>query len=433
VVLILAAAVQVRLLAKAWQSHTLAVLCAGLVTVTFWRWLFVLGVAAYVAALSIGPVPRIGWAWLTAIAACYTLLLWLTAQSRVLESWRNWSRGRLGRRVTILASCSIVLLIAVEGGLRINRLAGHHGWYRQVGPRAERAPAAGSRHETEIPTPTSANAQRLPSGPFRVAVAAAHDELETAYGNGYLARVKQMFPGLEIVPMSLDRPWDRHSAGDLAARSSQAKVDLLLVMVPVCQDVPRAACAKSWFDWRAFELAETLLGRQPSEETPRRGVRPAAGDDFEAFLDRLGPQLASCRAPQGEAMRLQWQQTFASLDRTLTDCRDLKLPVALVLVPGQFQVDPMLADTLARRHGYASGQLDLELPQRKWAGFAEPRKVPLVDLLGPLRLCRQSAYERNTQTWNEAGNATAAAAIGGWLESRYGRQLSLAAQLTSSP
>jgi hypothetical protein len=243
-----------------------------------------------------------------------------------------------------------------------------------------------------------------------------------------------MFPGLEIVPIGLDQPWSGQSTDDLATQLLAAKADLLLVMVSVCEDVPRRACNKSWFDWRTFALAEALLGPRSGEPAAGTVVRPAAScDDFESFLDRLAPQLAACRAPQDEAMRRLWQQAFASLDRVLADCRAQKLPVALVLVPGQFQVNAILAETLARRQGYASGQLDLELPQRKWAGFAEPRKVPLVDLLGPLRLCRQTAYERNAPAWNDTGDATAAAAIGGWLESRFGRQLSVAAQLTSSP
>jgi hypothetical protein len=175
------------------------------------------------------------------------------------------------------------------------------------------------------------------------------------------------------------------------------------------------------------------VGRGTIEEQSALAPKALARDSFESFLERLGPQLAACRAPQDEAMRSSRQQAFSSLDRMLADCHARRLPVALVLVPGQFQVNPMLAETLARRHGYESGQLDLELPQRQWAGFAEPRKVPLVDLLPALRLCHQSAYQRNAQAWNDTGNAAAAAAIGGWLESRYGRQLSVAAQLTSSP
>jgi hypothetical protein len=56
----------------------------------------------------------------------------------------------------------------------------------------------------------------------------------------------------------------------------------------------------------------------------------------------------------------------------------------------------------------------------------------LIDLLPALRTCSDSPYERNAGTWNDKGHAAAATAIGGWLESRYGRQVATAAQLTSS-
>jgi hypothetical protein len=132
-------------------------------------------------------------------------------------------------------------------------------------------------------------------------------------------------------------------------------------------------------------------------------------------------------------MLQRWQHRFQALDDLLAECRAADLTVALVLVPGEFQVNRVLCDTLARRAGCRSEQIDVELPQRKLAAFAERQGLALVDLLPSLRLCRESPYQRNSATWSDAGHEAAAAAIGGWLESRYGRQRAVAAQLTVAP
>jgi hypothetical protein len=102
-----------------------------------------------------------------------------------------------------------------------------------------------------------------------------------------------------------------------------------------------------------------------------------------------------------------------------------------VIVPAEFQVNPALCATLLRRHGLSADRFDVELPQRRLAGFAEDRNLPIIDLLPHLRLCGRSVYRRNTTLLSEEGNSAAALAIGGWLQSRYGGQL--AAQLSQKP
>jgi hypothetical protein len=143
--------------------------------------------------------------------------------------------------------------------------------------------------------------------------------------------------------------------------------------------------------------------------------------------------MAACRTPMDGTMRERWQRTFAALDQVSTDCNARRIPVALVLLPSEFQVSRALCETLVRRTGFASEQVDLDLPQRHLASFAEHRRLPVLDLLPHLRLERESLYLPGASSWNERGNAAAAAAIGGWLESRYGGQLALAAGLSAAP
>ena len=208
--------------------------------------------------------------------------------------------------------------------------------------------------------------------------------------------------------------------------------DLVLAVVSVCEDLTHESDASSWFDWRQLELPR-YFAKTSASPVATLDSRAAANNDFESFLRVLGPQLAACRTPIDETMRARWQHTFSELDGLLESCQRQQVPLAIVLVPGEFQVDRALGATLARRMGYTSEQFDVDLPQRRMAGFADLRKLPLLDLLPHLRLCRQSTYEPNGTAWNAQGDTVAASAIGGWLESRYGSQLASAAQLSSAP
>jgi hypothetical protein len=172
-----------------------------------------------------------------------------------------------------------------------------------------------------------------------------------------------------------------------------------------------------------------LMAGPPAADEPMRPTTAAA--DFESFLGQLRPQLAACRTPIHDALRVRWNHIYASLDRVIAGCRDAGVPVALVIVPAEFQVDRGLCRTLLRRNGLAAETFDVDLPQRRLGRFAEHRQLPSIDLLPHLRLCRQSVYRRHTTVLSEEGNLAAASAIGGWLESRYGGRM--AAQLSATP
>ncbi len=399
------------------QSHSAA---SALKCWNFMRRLLTGSVGAYVTCLAIGPIPYIECAWLTMLVVWYTLLILpLAASPKTIEGWRKWLQGQTARRLNWLVSASVLLVIGAEAGLQIQNLLRHQAWlWRESEPRQANA---------DLILPVSNGqigevAERLSSAPFRVVVLRDDAVGRGAGQSDYLSRIEQMLPGVEIVPLNNPILRSNGSSVDLAARLLQAQPDLVLSVISACNELAYGPRPTSWFDWRQFELARQL-GWAANNDPP---ANPAEPSDFESLLGELSTQLAVCRTPLDDQMRARWQQTFAALDRLATVCARQRFPLAVVAVPGEFQVNPALCDTLARRMGYAPTQLDMELPQRKLACFAESRKLPLVDLLPSLRLCRQSPYERNTTAWNEQGNAVAATAIGGWLESRYGGQLTVA-------
>jgi hypothetical protein len=436
-VLLVSSVVQSRSVWRLWRPRRMSAPNLPLATWRSWRQLLAGAFVAYIAAAAIGPARYLSCAWLAAVAAWYTLLfLPLAASPTVLELWRKWSQERARRRLSWLVYVSMLLVIIIEAGLRTHHVARQHGWLaRAAGLPAPTDDVNLLGPFSDGPHIAAARVAHLTAGPFRVAVLADKESVRGARHNGYLARVGQILPGLEIVPIALPRPWSSASSNDLTAQLSAARPDLVLAVLSLCNDLTHQAPTASWFDWRQFEIARLVIGTHegPAHELDVSPVSTAGGDEFESFLRGLAPQLAVCRTPIDESMRSRWQQAFSSLDQLVCHCRDQELAVALVLVPGEFQVNRVLCATLVRRSGCTADQLDVELPQRKLAGFAEQHGVPLIDLLPSLRLCPQSPYERNTAVWNEHGNTAAAAAIGGWLESRYGGQLAVAAQLSSAP
>ena len=421
------AAAQLFIVRRAWHTRTPSrrdLVAGGL---RFSRQLVVGAAVLYLVALAVGPAAYMQYALAAGVAAWYTLLLLpFAAAPHVLEGWREWTQAKTPRNFGWLVVASLALLVTAEAGLQLERAIRARGWLSSPYLAAADLTKADSTWSANDPVHNTIAGWN--TEPLRVAVLADRDAGLSTDPTGCLTQVEQSLPGVEMLPVDLPKPWRDLHSDELALRLAATRADLVLVAVPVCLDVTRARPAASWFDWRQFELGRRLASPAVETAEPTQSVT-----DQETQLTNLAPQLAACRTPIDPALRNRWQQTFAAVDRLVNDCRRHGVAVALVLVPGEFQINALLRDALARRCGYAREELDLELPQRKVAGFADACRVPTVDLLPSLRLCRQSPYVRHASTWNETGEDAVATAIGGWLESRYGRQLTMAPQLTSAP
>ncbi len=332
----------------------------------------------------------------------------------------QWLNPR-GQRRSGVALTAVLLLIVAEGAMQTYQQVRHivRAGRVEAGMRSAAAPTGTlDEHVAER------GIANLAAGPFRVAVLTDESTDQSQQPHAYLARLERDLPGVKFVRV----PWNGESRRDVLARLTAERAHLVLSMLPVCRELTRAVPERSWFDWRQLALAQLVAARDEPVDAP--AAERAA--DFESYCRGLAPQLVACRTPIDDTMDARWRESFASLDDLAAECRAAGLPMVLVLMPGEFQVNAALRHTLARRAGYQAEQLDVDLPQRKLAGYADSRRLPLIDLLPSLRLCGESPYERHTTTFNATGHAAAADAIGGWLESRYGRQLSVAARLTSA-
>jgi hypothetical protein len=416
IVLVGCAVVQSRLSWRVWSARRHVASPLG--RFAFWR-LFALGTfVAYLATLALlGPVRHVAWAWLAAVCLWQTLLTASLDSTLVGSQKRPRStRGQRAGRLAWLLYAPLVALVAGEVGLRAYRAAADH-W--PAGPPIE---AGGSAPDG----PSDVLAPRVKGARFRVAILGDVAGCGHSSG-GYFERLEQAVPAVEVVSLASSVNWPGAGTSDLGQQVHRYDPDLVLAVVAVCESLSREAAPCGYFDWRQFELAGLLVG-EPSADMGAGA--PVSADSYESFLRALRPQLAACRTPIDSAMQARWNRVFTSLDEAIRGCAEARVPMAVVILPAEFQVNPALCETLLRRSGLSADRFDVELPQRRLAGYALERGVPLIDLLPHLRLCRQSVYERNSTSLSEEGDIAAASAIRGWLESRYGGQL--AAQLSKT-
>jgi hypothetical protein len=426
IVFVATSLVQLRVILSAWRCHRI---CGEYIApARFSRAMAVGAVVVYVAVVAVGPAAYAIVATLAAISVWYTvLLLPLAGLPHSLQAWRNWARRPIVRRSVWTVQGAIGLLALGEATLEARRYLLAPSKLAEAIP--SRIASAEADRDDRLPDELDLRFAKLTSGRFRVAVVGDSTSIASYQSQRSAARLQHILPGLELVPLAIAQPWSLGPSSELNERVLAASPELVLAVVSSCENLTHERSAGSWFDWRQWELARLVTGKEPAaRDVFERPLAPSAGDDFEAFLRQVSPELIACRTPIEPATAARWQGTFAAIDQLVASCRARQISMSLVVLPGRFQVDRGLFKTLVRRAGATVDQFDLDLPQRSLAAFAEQRRIPVLDLLPLFRIDGHKLYERNATTWNEHGNQALTATIGNWLESSYGGQLALAAQ-----
>lgn len=342
------------------------------------------------------------------------------------ESWKP-SPPSLRRRLLRRSMIAAILVLASEVGLRLverlynGRIPGEHlAASLKLPPGSQFAGHSVNSlgyWDDEFQTES-------PPGVFRVAVLGDGLTLSGSYQTNCLSQLERLVPEIEICHFGLPRAGPREYAAQFVLEVAEFQPHLVLTFFCVGDDVTGQSPSVA-FDWRAVRLARlaTLL---LSERGNRGGSFDAAQSaaNYEDYLHRCAQRLAVCRTPIDDELECLWRQSLAQLGDLLGQCRRRELPLALVVVPVEYQVDRRLCETLRRRAGYESGQLDLELPQRRLAEFAFAHELPLIDLLPQLRASDKSPYLRQASTWNDDGHALAGRAIRGWLQTHFSEKIS---------
>jgi hypothetical protein len=163
---------------------------------------------------------------------------------------------------------------------------------------------------------------------------------------------------------------------------------------------------------------------QTAERSPRRGEgrreearrKPKSPRGFsrETHLRVEVGRLTICRPSAVAELEPKWARSLASMDGIFQACRRRGVPVGVVLIPDEFQIDSELLQEMLDFAGIAPDDVDLELPQRRLTAFCAQRGVPCLDLLPALKDVKGAYFPRDTH-WNEKGNRIAADHIAAWL------------------
>jgi hypothetical protein len=404
-VLLAAAFVQLRI---AWAARNAASALHRKVfgRLIYWRVMLVGTLLAYAAALVLGPQRGAPHAFVTLVAVCHTVsLAILSADPQRFGRVATWTRSRTLRRIASAVYLVAAGIAAAEAVLQGIALVQPRSWSNSAGPSLA----------SVLPVP----AGRLAPG----APAAAAPQARVAVVGDEAARsLAEAMPPPSTGKLDARSFW-RHDA-DLQDYSAELldealgwRPHLLVVCIAVGSDLcVERSCDGGWFDWRSLCLMQWMVGDRRANDPPAVASSPV--DSPERYLDCCARRLAICRTPPDDAVRHRWARVRRQLDAIAERCRDADVPLALVVLPGEFQVSQTLCETARRRLGCRPQDIDLEVPQRRLAALAAERRLALVDLLPTLRGAEQPIFARYQQHLSEHGASLAASALSTWLDSR---------------
>lgn len=390
----------------------------------------------YLATLAVGRQPGAGFLFAALAAGWYTLLIArpvdVVAPTLVARLRSHWlARGAASTFLVLLAAAA-----AAELGLR------GYGWI--FGDHLSIAASARARQLTPGTTVRGAPVNRLgywggdfhqqPQGDLlRIAVVGDEAALAGDGSTNCFAQLERSLPGVEFYNFAVPQSGPREYAALVRSPVFDYRPHLVLVIVSIGDDITERTPAPGAFDVRGLRLYQAAAARWIESGGQRA---PAADADAErcqrrSFLERAERQLIVCRTPLEPPVRAHWDDALAHLDSAIDQVRSRGAEVALVGVPAVYQASPSLLSQLRRRAGWDADGIDLELPQRRLAGFAASRQVPWIDLLPALKGTSVPAFERSSTELSPAGNRAAAQTLEHWIVGRYQQLLSPATQASA--
>lgn len=125
----------------------------------------------------------------------------------------------------------------------------------------------------------------------------------------------------------------------------------------------------------------------------KMGLRPY---NFpEVFLENVSPDLER-----------EWERTFETLLEIQRLCREAKTSLMTILIPTIFQVQEDIWQKYITVYKIKPEEVDLDFPQKKFAGFLQERNFVYLDLLPTFRKSGidEPLYFPIDRHWNEAGH-----------------------------
>ncbi|MBI2195164.1 MAG: SGNH/GDSL hydrolase family protein [Planctomycetes bacterium] len=184
-------------------------------------------------------------------------------------------------------------------------------------------------------------------------------------------------------------------------------------------------------NWHFYHLLRMLVaahsGLERPQEQPHAASSATAGvRDYSQPTYTAGRYLAiqSDRAVifrRGDGRRVledRWARTRTYLDEIHRECSQRRIPLALAILPDEFQVDAEERQKVLAHWGQDESGVDLEAPGRILVDYASAQGLLWIDLLSAFQGAREktSLYIPRDTHWNPAGNRLAAEQIAVFLK-----------------
>jgi hypothetical protein len=389
-------------------------------TVCLRRWL-VGGVFVYVAVVALLGGRRAAVPALLALLAAWAVVpLWL---------WWRGPRGKATLLEIIVSNVALTLLLA-ELGLRLVAAQSPGALLVSATLDAHRLRpghdyGAGLRGNS-LGYPGADLDRHKPPGVFRVA--ALGDSFAVGpvvpFDDNYLTILERRLPGVQVCNFGVSGAGPREYHAVLQRDGWAHQPDAVLLSVFVGNDITEELPAPRRLHPRQHALV--LLCERGARLWQERHARPAPAGPPDRLQPALAPatfravearRLAVCLRTAPPGLETQWQRACAHLAAIVHDCRRRGVPLAVVLIPDEFQVNPAVLDQAVVDAGVTSEAVDVALPQRRLAAFFARHQVPCLDLL-PHFAGAADTYAAHDTHWNGAGNRLAAERLAAWLPDR---------------
>jgi hypothetical protein len=243
------------------------------------------------------------------------------------------------------------------------------------------------------------------------------------FDDNYLTVLEQSLACVEVYNFGVSGAGPREYRAILERDVWPFQPDLVLLSIFVGNDFTEELATPRYLDPRQHALY--LLCERGYRLLRERARQTAAADcptvrdtapplSPETFREVEARRLAVCVTPVEPALEAKWRRALGHLNAMVQSCRARSVPLAVMLIPDEFQVNPaVLAEALAGA-GVERGRVDLDLPQRRLRAFCAARGVPCLDLL-PAFSGMTDAYAPRDTHWNARGNRLAAGRVGEWI------------------
>lgn len=233
--------------------------------------------------------------------------------------------------------------------------------------------------------------------------------------------IEELSPNTEVYNFGIIGIGPREYDQILNLETLRYKPDVVIVSFFAGNDVleTEAPHSRSWMDPQAFSMylffyrssrlfQEYRRQRNLSWQTSQDGFMLSPQSYIAVESDRL----RMCLNSQEKELEKNWQLTLTYLQKMHRVCTMKGIRFGMVLIPDEYQVNPVLLDQLIQSQQIPTEDIDLDLPQRRLNAFCRKNQIPCLDMKP---LLEPDTYLPRDTHWNRKGNRIAAEAIAGWL------------------